>query len=123
MKKRKGEKMGWICRWIGSFLWFCLLSIIWMVKGEVFYGIVGLGLFFLAISIIILLAPWRLPNTRYWKLMLPIFILLVFSVSVYIYLEGGFEQTGLSMWSLIYLTPILIPIINLGKRCWKDGEV
>jgi len=83
----------------------------------------GIGIFIIAISLIIYLAPWRHPATRYWKLMSPLFIVLIVAVSLFVGLEGGIKATGLTWWSIVWLSPLLIPFANLGKRCWKDGDV
>jgi len=99
-----------------------LLSILWLVQGKIIRGVLGLGLFAVAILFIIVLAPWKHPETKYWKLMLPVYAILIASVGLYVWLEGVFGNLGLSWWSILYLTPLLIPFVTIGTRCWNDGK-
>ncbi len=122
MKERKGEKIGWIGGWLGSFIWLCLLSIIWLIQGKTISGVSGISLFLAAVLSILVLAPWRHPGTKYWKLMLPIYMILIASAGLYIWLESVFSNAGVSWWSILYLTPLLIPFATIGTRCWNDGN-
>ena len=122
MKERKGEKVGWIVGWLGGFVWLFLLSIVWLVQGKITSGVLGLGLFVLAVVFIIVLSPWKHSKTRYWKLMLPVYALLIVSAGTYVWLEGSFGNLGLSWWSILYLTPVLVPFATIGTRCWDDGN-
>jgi hypothetical protein len=122
MTERKGEKMGWIGGWFGSFLWFLVLSVLWVVRGKVLAGLLGLGLFVLAGILIFLLAPWRYPQTRYWKLMLPLYVLLIGAAVFCVGIEGGFKAAGLDWFLLLWILPVMMPLVSLGRRCWKsDG--
>lgn len=122
MQQRRGEKGGWIGGWLGGFLWLCLLSILWFVQGRIAAGVLGLGLFAVAILGILTLAPWKHPETRYWKLMLPMYAVFAASVGLFVWFGGGFGKLGLSWWSLFWLMPLLIPVATAGTRCWKDGN-
>ncbi len=122
MQRRKGEKVGWTVGWIGGFLWLCLLSIIWLVQGKITSGVLGLVLFGVAILSILTLAPWRHPETRYWKLLLPIYAVLAAAFGLCIWLGGALDQYGLSWWSLLWLMPLFIPFATVGTRRWKDGN-
>ena len=122
MKERKGEKLGWLGGWSGGFLWLCLLSIAWLVQGKIVNGVLGISLFSVAILLIVVLAPWKHPETKYWKLMVPIYAVLTVSVSLYIWLEGGLKMLGLSWWSIVWLMPLFIPFVTIGRRCWKNGS-
>jgi hypothetical protein len=122
MQNRRGEKVGWTGGWIGSFIWVSVLALLWLYNGKVINGILGIGILIIGISLIIYLAPWRHPETEYWKLMLPLFIILIVAVALFVELEGGMKATGLSWWSILWLSPLLIPFANIGKRRWKDGN-
>lgn len=122
MQHRKGEKVGWIIGWLGGFLWLCLLSILWLVQGKTTTGMVGLGFFVVAILTILALTPWKHPETRYWKLMLPIYAVVAASLGLFIWCGGGLDELGLSGWSLPWLMVLLIPFATVGTRCWKDGD-
>jgi len=62
--RRTGEKFGWAGGWLGGFLWLLILSVVRLVQGRVIPGLVGLGLFALAVGVILFFAPWRHPRTR-----------------------------------------------------------
>lgn len=122
MQQRRGEKIGWIGGWLGGFIWLCLLSILWLVQGRIADGLLGLGLFVAAILAVLALTPWKHPETKYWKLMSPIYAVLAASVGLFIWRGGGLDKLGLSWWSLFLLMPLLIPFATMGTRCWKDGD-
>ena len=122
MRQRRGEKVGWIAGWLGGFLWLCLLSVLWLVLGRITDGVLGLVLFAAAVAAVLALAPWKHPETRYWKLMLPIYVILVAAAGLCVWCVGGFGKLGLSPWSLFLLMPLLIPFATTGARCWKDGD-
>ncbi len=121
MKERKGEKTGWIAGWLGGSVWLCLLSIIWFVQGRILNGITGLVLFSIAVFFITLMTPWRYPETKYWKLMLPIYLVMTVSVSLFL-LEGDLDKIGLTWWSILWLVPVFLPFATMGSRCWNDGN-
>ncbi len=68
-------------------------------------------------------APWRHPETRYWKLMLPLYALLGLSAAwVVMSFGAGVEGAGLTGWSLLVFPPLLIPFASVGGRRWRDGD-
>ncbi len=122
MTERKGERIGWIGGWFGSFLWIPILSLVWLARGRVLAGLLGLSLFVLAAIVILLYVPWRYPQTRYWKLMLPLFIIMAGAVAVFIVSAGGLKGAGLDWFFLLWFLPLLMPVVTLGRRCWKEDE-
>ncbi|MFH1147909.1 MAG: hypothetical protein V1736_09420 [Pseudomonadota bacterium] len=90
---------------MGSSLWLFLLAILQLFKGKSAEDALGIGLFVISISLIFHLAPWRHPETKYWKLMLPILSVLVVSAALFVRLEGGLMATGLDWWDLGWLLP------------------
>ena len=118
---RKGEKIGWIGGWLGGFIWLGLLSAVWIVKNEIFNGTLGFVLFIVAIVLIFALAPWKHPNTKYWKLILPIYLLFFVSISLCIYLYGGLKSIGLNWMSFFWIIPCLIPFVTIGNRKWNGN--
>ena len=122
MMNRKGEKIGWIGGWLGGFIWLILLSAVWIVQGKISNGMMGIILFIFAVSLIFMLAPWKHPNTKYWKLMLPIYSLFFISVALAIYLYDELKNVGLTWMSLLWIIPCLIPLVTAGNRKWNiDG--
>ena len=122
MQQRRSEKIGWIGGWLGGFIWLCLLSILLLVQGRIANGLLGLGLFAVAVLFILTLTPWKHPETRYWKLMLPIYAVLAASIGLYVWIAGGLDKLGVSWWSLLWLMVLFIPLGNVGTRRWKDGN-
>lgn len=122
MKERRGEKIGWVVGWIGGFLWLCLLSIVWLIQGKIINSVIGIILFTLGVFLIVALAPWRHPETQYWKLMVPTYAVLISSISLFIWFEGGLEKMGLNWWAILWLMPLLIPFATMGKRSWNEDR-
>ncbi len=122
MRERKGEKIGWIAGWTGGFIWLALLSALWLVQGKMRLATAGTGLVGIAVLFMISLAPWKHPETKYWKLMLPLYAILLTAVAVIVWLEGGPARLGLSGWSLLACLPIFLPFVTAGRRTWTaDG--
>lgn len=120
MEGRRGEKIGWIGAWLGSYSWVLVLAIVFFYKGNNTTGIYGLGICLIAVLLMVFLSPWRNPSTPYWQLLLPYYLLFVSAV---IWAVRGFGTENLStfnLWQLMSLLPILIPIFILGKRRWDD---
>jgi phosphatidylserine synthase len=120
--KRRGEKFGWIGGWFGSFIWLGILSAIWLFQNKISEAMTGLAVFIVAIIVISMTAPWKHPNTKYWKLMLPIYSLLFCSIALSIYLYGGLEIIGLKWTSIFWVIPGLIPLVTAGNRTWNSSE-
>ncbi len=119
--KRRGEKSGWIGGWLGGFVWLGLLSIIWLFQNKISEGVIGLAVFIVAIIVISMTAPWKHPNIKYWKLMLPIYLLFFCSIVLSIYLYGGLEAIGLKWTSVFLIIPGLIPLVTVGSRTWNSS--
>lgn len=121
MTERRGEKVGWLGGWFGAFIWLLLLSIIRMIQGKNGSALAGIGLFAVAVGLIFLCRPWKHPNTRYWKLMLPVYAIFFISVAIHLPIFGDPAKAGLNWNSLIYLIPCLIPFFTMGKRKWDNS--
>jgi hypothetical protein len=119
---RKGEKIGWIGGWMGGFIWLGLLSVIWVFQGNFAIGIGGVVLFSVAIITIFATSPWRHPDTKYWKLMLPIYFLFFISISLAICQYDGLENFGLKWPALFWILPGFIPFATVGQRTWGNDS-
>ncbi|MCP4358219.1 MAG: hypothetical protein GY796_09420 [Chloroflexi bacterium] len=118
---RKGEQIGWIGGWLGGFLWLGLLSVVWLFQGKIGDGILGVVLFVAAIITIIMTAPWKHPNTKYWKLMLPIYLLFIASIALCIHLYDGLGSLGLNWMAFFWVIPCFIPFVTAGNRTWNSS--
>ena len=122
MGERTGERVGWILGWTGGFIWALILSLIWLAKGRLPQAGVGLLVFTVAVGLIAFFAPWRRPQTRYWKLMLPVYAMLILAILWAVWSAGGLGQLGLQGWSLAWVLPALLPFATVGNRRWKDHQ-
>ena len=120
---RNGEKMGWIGGWHGGFIWLGVLSVVWLFQNRINDGIIGIAIFIIASIAIIITAPWKHPNTIYWKLMLPVYLLFFVSITFCIYSYGGLESTGLKWQSFFWVIPCLIPFVTMGNRTWNNSAI
>jgi hypothetical protein len=119
---RQGEKLGWVGGWVGAFLWVVGLSIFWLVQGRILEGLVLGGVFLLALALVLILAPWRHPYTRYWKLMLPIYAIFVGSIFLTVWWAGALKQLGLAWWLLLWLMPTALPFLTMGGSRWEETD-
>lgn len=119
---RRGEKIGWIAGWLGGFLWLAVLAAVFLYRGKPVFGISGLLLFLVAVFSIFSAAPWRHPETPYWKLMVFPYALFFISAAWALWSFGGVGQAGFNEWNLLWILPVLIPAGVAGGRKWTDGD-
>jgi hypothetical protein len=122
MATRAGEKFGWIGGWLGGFIWVVILSVIHLVQGRLIQGYLGLALFGLAVAVIVAGAPWRHPDTPYWQLMLPVYVVFSGSIVWLLWSSGGAKELGLNGWHVLVALPLLIPFQTVGRRRWNDFD-
>lgn len=122
MAGRAGEKAGWTWGWIGSFAWVAILAVLFLLRRQWEAGLAGLLLFAMALLAVRVFAPWRHPMEPYWRLLLPLYVLLLLTIPWAIWAFGGLSGSGLNAWMLLFLLPVLMPMATLGKRTWQDGE-
>lgn len=123
MTERKGEKIGWLVGWLGGFLWVAILSVVFLVQHKVIAGISGIVLFCASLAAIFLFAPWRHPAKPYWRLMLPIYFLVIGSIVWAVWAYGGLKVTGLSPYEFIWFVVLLLPFGTIGKKTWENGQI
>ena len=117
---RSGEKKGWLLGWLGGFVWAAILAVILISQGRIMHGLVGLLLTGVAVAFIGASAPWRYPDTPYWRLMLPIYAIFIATLAWALLSYDGIESLGLNRWSLFLLLPLLSPLLIGGTRTWRD---
>jgi len=124
MSERKGEKIGWVGGWIGAFIWIVLLAGYLVVQKRYFMSAISLSIFTTAVILVIYLAPWKHPDVRYWKLILPIYAMLIAGIITLLGCFGfpGRGQVGYSWWSVLWLLPALLPFRSTGKRTWDEAN-
>jgi hypothetical protein len=122
MARRSGEKVGWIGGWLGGFIWVVILSVIFLVQGKLTSGVMGLALFCAAVVCILVGSPWRHPETLYWRLMIPVYVVFFGSIAWMVWSSDGPESLGLNWWNAFLLLPLLMPFWTAGRRRWSDVE-
>lgn len=122
MGSRRGEKIGWIGGWLGGFLWVLVLAVMFLFQGKGNEGIVGLALAGLGVFYVFSCAPWRSPETPYWRLMIRLYAVLLAAAAWAVWSFGGWRAGGMSYWQLLSWWPVFIPLFTLGRRTWKKNE-
>ncbi len=115
---RRGEKIGWTGGWIGGFLWVFVFAITWLIQGRLIHGLIAVALFFFGIISIIKFSPWKYPDTKYWKLMIPMYSVFLISAVFIVYALNGFENLAKIQYGL-WILPCLSPIMVLGNKKWN----
>lgn len=120
--QRSGEKWGWIGGWSGCFLWMPVMVVLLVFqRGLSVQAIMAFVFALCGLLGIFLLAPWRHPRLRIWRLMLPLYILmLAAAVSLVLIYEDVRIRQLLPL--LPALLSIFLPFFFLGGRRWQDGE-
>ena len=119
-RKRAGEKIGWLGGWLGAFIWIVPLAVLFVIHYRLTDAVVGFALMLVAMAAIYLTAPWRSPDVAYWKLMIPLYLILYGSLFRAIRAYGGVAGAGLRWWNLLWVFPLLISAFTTGSRRWKD---
>lgn len=122
MQPRTGEKIGWLGGFAGGFLWIPALAVLFLVRGELAAGLAGIALTVLGYGAVVLFRPWRHPDTRYWRLLLPPYLALCAAVPWAVWGFGPESAGALAWWQLVPLVALLSPFVTMGWRRWRDGE-
>jgi hypothetical protein len=121
MQTRTGEKIGWTAGWIGGFIWVFALSLVFLFQHRIEQGVVGVILTGVSVVAIVFFAPWRFPQTPYWKLMLAPYALLFACVAWGVWSYGGLRAAGWNWWDFWWLAFLLMPLGSLHKRTWANS--
>jgi hypothetical protein len=121
MEARTGEKIGWTAGWIGGFVWVFALSLVFLVQHRIEQGVVGVSLAAVSVLVVVFVAPWRFPQTPYWKLMLAPYGLFLGCVAWAVWSYGGLRAGGWNWWDFLWLLFLLMPLGSLHKRTWADS--
>ena len=94
--------------------------IVFMAQGKTRVGVHGILICLIAVLLMLAIAPWRYPSTPYWKLLLPLYLLLT-AAAVWA-VKGFGEQliSSLNWWSFLPLLPIFLPLFLLWSKRWGD---
>ena len=116
MNQRKGEKIGWIGGGLGGFVWLLILGIVRLASGHSGPGLLALGFFLAGTACVFLLAPWQHPRTLLWKLLIPLYAVLLAAWIVI----GEPYRAGTHWGSWLGVLPVLLPLGIVGHRRWEE---
>ncbi len=124
MKNRGGEKLGWTGGMLGGTIWMFILAAYAFFAGEWRIGASVLVAALCVVGLVIQLAPWKHPATRFWKLFLPPVAAMVLAASVLMTWAGHGLPPSETWTTLLFLLvafwPLLLP--KIGGRRWEDGN-
>jgi len=120
MFERRGEQVAWIAGIGGGMVWILFISMFWIYAGNDFVGLLGLALFALGLFLVFFFAPWRFPNTRYFLLLLPSYFVIAAALVLFVFWGWNILETDFPVWAFWFLAPMLLPLILLGNRKWKQ---
>ena len=115
---KKTIKIIWLTFTTLSFIWIIPFSIVWFLEAYYSYGVFGLTESIIALVCINLFAPWRYPDTKLWKLLIPPYIFFVLSIMFLLYVYTGFDSFSQIQYG-IWLIPCLVPFFILGYKTWN----
>ncbi|MBI4666176.1 MAG: hypothetical protein HY751_07200 [Nitrospinae bacterium] len=122
VKDRSNEKMIWIAGWYVAFVWFFAISANWLLQENISPGKFGMVIFLFAIAFILICAPWWQPQTPYWQLMWPLYVLFIVCVAAWYQYGPIGEGTDFVWGDSLYYIPVFIPLFMVGGRRWADGD-
>ncbi len=118
MDNRGGEKWGWIGGILGGSVWVPAVSGVCLLHGRVLQCLIGLLLTCVMTAVVLASTPWKHPDTPYWKLMLPVYVVLFTSIAWALWPYD--QEQGISWWSILLLLPLLTPFMTIGRMRWND---
>ncbi|OBS29846.1 hypothetical protein A9O67_08410 [Tepidimonas fonticaldi] len=124
MDARRGEKLGWSLGWAGGFAWVAALALVFAIQAKWAVALGGLVIVLLAALAVVRGAPWRHPQTRYWRLMMAPLLLELLAVFWAWHGLAGDRPSGdaLTPWMLVWMLPLVLPMFTFGSRRWADGD-
>jgi len=116
---QKGPRLGWLLGGCGSLIWLAILAVVWFVQARLAAGVLAALVFVAGIAYLLLLAPWRFPQTPMRRLYLGFLVILLAGVAVAVWQYRQTVTAGQGMPLLARVT-LGIPWITLGRSSWSD---
>jgi len=120
MSNRKGEKAGWIGGWAGGYIWIAVLAVLFLCQDNTAAGLAGIGIFMLGIISVFQTAPWKHPSTPYWKLLIPLYLIIMLGVLWCFWSYGLFSSTNFKIIYIFWIIPLFSPFLTIGRKTWDD---
>ena len=119
----RGPRLGWTLGSVGGILWIGLLGGVLIHKGDAIGGWGGIGIFAIGLVYVFAAAPWRHPDTKFWKIYLGLLVILYGAAAFLIWRWLPFEPDANWMQRLPLLScvlPLLVPLFTLGNKTWDQ---
>jgi len=116
---QKWMRAGWICFSIAMVFWILPFGIVWIVQGKYVFGAAGLALCLVATWMILAFVPWKYPDTRMWKLLIPPYSMFLLAVLLLVYVLNGFRNLAEIQYGM-WLIPCFVPFMTFGYRTWNS---
>lgn len=119
---QKWMKLGWLSFAIAGVVWIIPFGIIWLIQGRSFFGAIAIALCFIAIVAIINFVPWKYPDTKFWKLLIPPYGMFILAILLLLYVLTRFKSLSEIQYGL-WLLPCFTPFFTLGYKTWNSLNV
>ena len=112
------QQWGWTGGWLASFAWVAIAALKLLLDGSVLPGVLGLLVTLVAVTLIVACAPWRFPNTMYWLLMTPLYLVFFLALAWIVWSHGDAESVGFRVSPVLLV--LLLPIVVVGRKRWSQ---
>lgn len=124
MNWRQHRKIGWYGGFLGGTCFLVPLGLIALWRGAWGLGLVALALFSANVVMVLSLAPWKHPGTRYGMLILPFWVLNILGLGVILHLEGGPNSLREIVRMVVFLGGLaLVTMVAQGSVRWEEEAV
>ncbi len=123
MFNKRMFKLSWYLGWLGTFSWLYGFTVYFLFLNLIIGAISGVILSLISVIAIFLTAPWKYPNTKYYILLSPCFLVLTASILWLIYYLQPITKEAFSPFWFSWVIFMILPIISLGNKTWNDHNI
>jgi hypothetical protein len=116
------SRLAWSVLSVGSISWMLVPAGILFAGGGFIGGVCCLGIFAAGVAYTRAAAPWKHPETPFWKIYAGLLVFILGGAAAIIVLWFPSRLDGLGPVSPLCVLPLLLPLILGGGRRWGDGE-
>lgn len=120
-KKMDGKWMqkGWLVFTLAAVVWIMPFGVVWITQGNIIAGSAAVVLCLVATAVDMAFVPWKYPDTRLWKLLIPPYAAFIASVLLLVYVLTRFESLSEIQYGL-WLIPCFVPFFTFGHKTWNS---